>query len=308
VLALGAVMTCTHPTASHAATPTFKTASQPKTATTKPRTATTKEVARWRVIAVPTNDLKEVSGCTFSRRQANTIWVHNDADDGPYIAPLNIVSAVVGPRVKLEGVTEVDPEDIATTATGDIVLADIGDNAEQRTSVQLYRFPEPLPNARSTAVRRYDLTYPDGAHNAEALFVDPNSSAAFVVTKDPTGVAQVFQANLATTATQTMVLVGTVRATGEKGSRANLFSAADSAADSAGTTIVLRTYQYGYQFRVPRGDSLASFATMKPRRFTVPPMAQAEGLCISPDGRTLVTASESQGAETFALAVGKVPS
>jgi hypothetical protein len=36
-------------------------------------------------------------------------------------------------------------------------------------------------------------------------------------------------------------------------------------------------------------------------------MVQGEALCAAADGRTLVTASESRGASTFALAIGSVP-
>jgi hypothetical protein len=288
-----------------------------KTSNTKPKTKNTTakktpnartttrspKPAAWRVLAVSSKGLREVSGCAFSRRDPNRVWLHNDSGDGAIVVPVDIKSGAAGRPVTLDGVDVVDLEDIAITSRGEIILADIGDNAEARKSVQLYRFPEPAVNATSTQATRLDLRYPDGPHNAEAVAVAPDGSAAFIFTKEPSGVAAVFRAGLNATKDQVMTQIGTVTITGEVPFKANLISAADA----VGETVILRTFQFGYVLDVPSGGTIDDAPRATPRRFGLPLMVQGEALCVSPDGRTLVTASESQGASTFALAVGPVP-
>ena len=280
-------------------TPMAKTT---KATTTKAKTTTAKPSA-WRSLDVSSKGLKEVSGCAVSRRVANRVWVHNDSGDGPVVVPIDISTGDVGKAVTLMGIDVVDPEDIAVTANGDLILADIGDNSENRTSIHLYRFAEPALNASTAKATRIDLRYPDGPHNAEALVVSSDGSSALVFTKSPTGVAGVYQANLMDPSEQLMSLVGTVTIKGETGYKPNMISAADA----VGSTVIVRTYHYGYVLATPNGGTISDAPRATPRRFNVPQMAQGEALCVSADGGVLVMASESQGASTFSVAVGSVP-
>jgi hypothetical protein len=232
------------------------------------------------------------------------VWLHNDSGDGPSVIPVDIRSGAVGTSVTLSGVEVSDPEDIAMTASGELILADIGDNAEARDSIQLYRLTEPTAQATKAEAKRFDLTYPDGPHNAEALVVTADGTRAYIVTKNPSGVASVFEANLADESkTQVVNEIGQVAIMGEVLLKPNQISAADT----VGSRVILRTYQYGYVLIPPPGGKLPEAFAATPQRFDVPLMVQGEALCVSPDGQTLVTASESRGASTFALAVGPVP-
>ncbi len=281
-----------------------KTPIASKTTVASARTTAISATSRsWHVLRVTSSGLKEVSGCAVSRLDPNRVWLHNDAGDGAIVLPVDIRSGAVGRPVTLKGVDVVDPEDIAITTDGDLILADVGDNAVARTSVQLYRFAEPRPGAKSAEATRFDLQYPDGPHNAEALAVSADAKAAYIFTKDPSGIAAVFRVDLTRTTTQKLAHVGTVTIAGEAGYKANLISAADA----VGGTLLLRTFQFGYLLAAPRGGSLGDALHVAPRRFTLPEMPQGEALCISANGRTLVTASESQGDATFDLAVGPTP-
>ena len=65
-----------------------------------------------------------------------------------------------------------------------LYIADIGDNNRARRQITIYRVPEPRPDDKATAARRgMDVAYPDGAHDAEALFVTPNGQL-FLVSKE----------------------------------------------------------------------------------------------------------------------------
>ena len=56
-----------------------------------------------------------------------------------------------------------------------VYVADIGNNSLLRTDLKIYRFIEPTVGATTgtiSGVEMFQLRYPDGAHDAEALFVE----------------------------------------------------------------------------------------------------------------------------------------
>ncbi len=70
----------------------------------------------------------------------------------------------------------------------DLLVADTGDNLRQRDTISVLRVP--WPRSGDVAVdpaTRVDLVYPDGAHDAESLLVDPVSGRVLIATKDVLG-------------------------------------------------------------------------------------------------------------------------
>ncbi len=256
-------------------------------------------------LQIDASQLGEVSGCAFSHRDPAMVWLHNDSGDRARVIPVNIGTGAVGTSVELAGVDVVDTEDIAITASGDLLLADIGDNNAQRPDVALIRFAEPAKGATSASAVVTRYTYPDGAHNAESILVEPDDGAALIITKVDSGQSQVFRADLAPEGSRVMTRVGAITISNEGFFFPNLITGADALGDGSG--IVLRTYLYGYILRRRVGGTFESALVAKLQRFDLPPMAQAEAICSSRDGRQLVTASESRGESTFALAVVPAP-
>jgi hypothetical protein len=98
-----------------------------------------------------------------------------------------------------------------------LYLADIGDNDATRTRITVYRVPEPDIAAESVTVRDvFHATYPDGAHDAEALLITPQG-ALFVVTKGDTGPVALyrFPRDMRSGATVTLERVGQPRTPGK---------------------------------------------------------------------------------------------
>ena len=129
-------------------------------------------------------DLPEASGLAVSRRHPGILWSHNDSGNSTTLFAVDSAGALRA-RVRVPVATR-DWEDIsaARCPAGDcLYLADIGDNRLARTRLHVYRIPEPRLDARETAAPEvFTATYPDGAHNAEALFVVDD--AVFVITRD----------------------------------------------------------------------------------------------------------------------------
>ena len=159
-------------------------------------------VSQGDVSATPIN---EASGLAASQLSTNVLWTHNDAGDTNRIFAINGQGVFLG-SFTLAGATNVDYEDIAigkgpVPGTSYIYVGDIGDNAETRTNIKLYRTAEPVVSATGgdqsatlTSVDIITLNYPDGAHNAETLLLDPLSGDLTIVTKHTTNVNRVYQA------------------------------------------------------------------------------------------------------------------
>ncbi len=141
------------------------------------------------VIAGPTlmRDVPETSGLAVSRRRPGLIWTHNDSGNDPDLFALDESGTIQG-RVRLP-IRVRDWEDVSTApcpAGQCLYVADIGDNSLARRSVVVYRVAEPDPDAtRTERPDMFTVTYPDGPHNAEALFVI--GDYIFIVTRDRTG-------------------------------------------------------------------------------------------------------------------------
>ena len=257
---------------------------------------------------VASSSLAEISGIAASRRTAGVFWVHNDSGDTARVFAIGADGRDLG-EFALSGATAVDWEDIAAgpgpvSGVAYLYLADIGDNAKARASVQVYRVREPsvnpsvAPGPAQTlgGVATLTFTYPDGPHDAEALVVDPTTGELFVVTKDLVGgVAQVFRApaNLAGGTTTALTQVATVSLGLGRG-----VTGADVTPN--GDVVALRTYVSVVLFPRPSGQSLgqafsrASCAGAAPAFGSGTPASepQGEALGFTRDGRGYVTVSE----------------
>ena len=124
------------------------------------------------------DEVRETSGVAASRARAGVFWTHNDSGGDPVLFALDSTGAVTG-RVRIRDATNRDWEDVAVApcppgSEGDCVyIGDTGDNSERREAVVIYVVPEPDPrnDTISTAALRIEATFPDGARDAEALFV-----------------------------------------------------------------------------------------------------------------------------------------
>ena len=138
--------------------------------------------------------LSEASGVALSGRTPGRLWAHNDSGD-PVIFALDTSGKVVG-RVQVTGAKVEDWEAMAVgpCAGGSCVyIADIGDNDAKRRQVTIYRLAEPASATETAAVKDvFHMTYPDGAHDAEALLVAPDGGL-FIVTKGETGAVALYR-------------------------------------------------------------------------------------------------------------------
>jgi hypothetical protein len=117
-----------------------------------------------------------------AHRHRRTLWVEQDSGAGQRRLIHAITPTGRGKAsVRVDRATNQDWEDIAYWDRR-LWIGDIGDNAVQRTHVQVYWFREPRLNAGSIDAKRLTLRYPGGTpHNAEAMFV--TGGTLFIVSK-----------------------------------------------------------------------------------------------------------------------------
>lgn len=138
--------------------------------------------------------LDEISGVAVSAQYPGILYVHNDSGDSSRFFAIDLKGNLLC-SYKFEGISNnslgvMDCEDIAIGPgpkqyQAYIYLADIGDNDASRTSIQVYRFAEPTNHEGRAAIdaATLDLTYPDGAKDAETLLIDPVEKMLYIISK-----------------------------------------------------------------------------------------------------------------------------
>ncbi|GIH69078.1 hypothetical protein [Sphaerimonospora thailandensis] len=221
--------------------------------------------------------IDQSSGLAASRVNPGVVWTFNDTG-----GPVRLFAVGSDGRtravVTLDNVKGVDPEAMAAALGADgtdyLYVGDIGGNASARSTVVVYRLAEPT-TLSNTSVRAtaYRLTYPDGAHDAETLLVDPRSQQLYVVTKSPKG-GNVYRApaEMSETGTNALTLV-----------RRLPYVVSDGLITPNGA-MILRSYNKARVWDGPGGDLTWVM--------DLPKQQQGEGIAIAPDGRTLLISSE----------------
>lgn len=187
--------------------------------------------------------LPEASGLAVSRSVPGRLWTHNDSGQ-PVLFALDARGNVTG-QVRLSGVGVGDWEAIAVgpCPTGSCIhVGDIGDNNARRKRITVYRLPEPSEAATTATVTdAFHATYPDGAHDAEALISTPEGDL-LIVTKGDTGAVALyrFPRKLRPDATHQLERVGQPRAPGKPVESERI---TDGAVSADGRWVLLRTTQ-----------------------------------------------------------------
>lgn len=249
-------------------------------------------------------NLVEASGIAASRKNAHVLWAHNDSGDSARVFALRTDGTHLG-IYTFSSASALDWEDMAigpgpTPGVDYLYVGDIGDNLNFRSTVRVYRVPEPVVDQNQspttttlTGVQSITLAYPAGPRDAETLMVDTNGDL-YIVTKRVTAVGQVYRAAFpqATSGTITMELVGQIPWGSTNGS--NGATGGDIAAD--GSAVIVRRGTHinpsATLWKRPPGTPLADVFLQPGCNYALAAEPQGEAICFMPDSMSFLTLSE----------------
>jgi hypothetical protein len=227
--------------------------------------------------------IDESSGLAASS-DGRYVYTHNDSGDSARFFKVDARGNTAAVYT-LRGAKNIDWEDMATgaDAAGHRILyfGDIGDNTASRKEVDVYRVAEPTGRSGDVPWVRYRFAYPDGAHDAEALLVDPRTQRIYIATKTLLGGGALYAAP-ATLTLGGLNILSRVRPV------PSLVTSADFSPD--GTRIVLLTYLAAYWADGVDG-ALHSFDG--------PLQRQDEAIAFTADGSGLLVGSEGVGSTVY---------
>lgn len=240
--------------------------------------------------------LPEVSGLTAASVAPGAWWVVNDSGNTPDLHLIARNGRLLA-TVRVRGAANGDWEDLAS-APGPagrrfLYVGDIGDNGHVRDDLVVYRVAEPARSVRSAKATALPFRYPDGRHNAEALFVDPATNRVYVVTKTETATSEStglyrFPLPLRPGRRVTLERIG--------GPFAKLIAPVPLVTGAAlspdGTGLAIRTYFGAWEWRRRPGSAFASVFDAVPERVGLALERQGEAIAYSSNGNALVTTSE----------------
>ncbi len=268
-----------------------------------------------KVGALEADVMMETSGVAASRRSANVWWGHNDSGGEPEVYAFTREGRALG-AYALTGAAAGDWEDMAADATY-LYVGDIGDNGAHRDHVRVLRVPEPEVSAGQPwveanldGVEVRAFVYPESAHDAETLLVDPRSGDVYLVTKKTDGHSGVYRAAspFAQAAGPEPLVLERV-ADLDFGSEAlpGMVLATGGDVSPAGDAVLILTYNGAFWWARPEGQPLhAAFAG---RGWPAPVVLQPahEAIAFQPDGAGYLTVREGQHAPIYHYDLGFSP-
>ena len=251
--------------------------------------------------------IRESSGVTSASWADDVLWTHNDSGDEARFFAVGTADCSIRGTWTVAGAEAVDWEDMARAGTT-LYFGDIGDNAERRPEVTVYEVAEPGPDAPAGAVRPAAtrvLRYPDGAHNAESLLIDPTTGRIVIVTKTDTGLGTVYRAP--ESGQGTMEKIADLDPGPDAQDLAGKAAILATGADAIRGRLIVRTYVGAFEWDLPEGIALGEALAQAPVQVRLALTVQGEAIAYTRDGTGLWTTSEGSNGPVHRLAAAPAP-
>ncbi len=238
--------------------------------------------------------ISEASGLASSRLYPGLLWAINDGGDDPLLYAVGSDGTDLG-TFRVEGAKNFDWEALASFRLRDtayLLIADVGDNWQQRRTVTLYVVKEPaitatgIDNGRVAAIAwQIRFSYEDGPLDCEAVAVDAANQRVFLLSKR--GLSPVlYELPLHPVDQGTTVVAHRLTTV----PHFNWPTAMDLSPD--GLSAVVLTYNNGYLFRRRQNEDWPSAFKRRPQRLRFNRLFQQEAVCFGFFGKSVFVTSE----------------
>jgi len=259
--------------------------------------------------------IDEASGLTQSIQHPGLFWTHNDSRDffdpiptEPVLFAIDAQGTLHG-ELWLEGVKPYDWEAIShfqSKGASYLLIADIGDNrAKRRGGIRLHAVKEPKNIAGKVTQKpawTLELRYPDGARDAEAIAVDEQDNAIYILSKRD-NTPHLYRAELPNerNSSQMLRLLGSIppldaplESTEPGDLRVLPFThqPVDMAFAPDHSEVALLSYAHIYVYARSPQQSWLETLQGTPQVIHLPGARQYEGLSYSADGQSLLVVRE----------------
>ena len=242
--------------------------------------------------------LKEVSGLAASSLYPSLLWAINDGGDDPLLYAIGSDGADLG-TFRVKNARNLDWEALSSFRLQEsayLLIADVGDNWQQRQTATLYVVKEPAITATgldtNTAVDidwQIHFTYEDGPQDCEAVAVDPANQSVLLLTKRGLAPA-LYEVPLQADDP------GAPAVARRLASVPHFNWPTDMDLSPDGLAAVVLTYNHAYLFRrKPKVDWPKAFQK-KPRRLRFETLRQQEAISFGYYGRSVWVTSERRPA------------
>jgi hypothetical protein len=230
-------------------------------------------------------EIDESSSLVVSQTHPGLVYTANDSGGS---ATVYVLDASTGDLVGETSIAGVDPVDIEAMTPGpdrSLIVADIGDNDNERPYVTVYRIDQPGRGTQTVTADSVRLTYSNGPHNAESAVYDDEAGRLFVVSKQFAG-AHLYRSPSDLFAHRQVVM--------RPIAQAPLLST-DAALLPGGDVAVIRTYFAAYFYTFPGWRQLAERE--------LPDQPQGESMGVPAGGDTIWIGSEGEHSRVLAVSV-----
>jgi hypothetical protein len=235
------------------------------------------DVAVRTALTLQDEEIDESSGVVVRGERLYTV---NDSGDGPHVYAVDRRSGETVAVTTYDDEDPVDVEALAAGRGGTLWVGDIGDNSRARGSVTVHRL---VPREGMVEAASFDLTYPDGPHDAETLLVHPRTGRLLVVTKRPVIGGTVYRA-------PATLSEGDVHRLQPVASVPGMVT--DGTFVAGGRRVLLRTYGSAALYTYPGFEQLTDIE--------LPEQEQGEGIAVGEDGTVYLT-TEGAGSDVLAM-------
>jgi hypothetical protein len=238
--------------------------------------------------------ISEASGLASSRLYPGVLWIINDGGNDPLLYTIGIDGSDLG-NFRVEGASNDDWEALASFRLQDtayLLIADVGDNWEQRKTCTLYVVKEPIITATGLGNQpligiawQIHFTYEDGPHDCEAVAVDTANLRILLLTKRSLAPV-LYELPLKPADPGTTALARRLTTI----PHFSWPTAMDIAPD--GLSAVVLTYNNAYLFSRSQKEDWAAAFNKRPRPLNFNQLNQQEAICFGFYGKSVYVTSE----------------